>query len=1231
MGTAQRGGAAASPCRRRAGVSSFLRGLALLSLLAARVTVALPAGEEVVSGRAEFQRSGARLDILQGTDRAIINYTDFSIGASETVNFLQPGANAAALNRVPHGPISTIAGRLTANGRIMLINPSGVVFTDSATVSVHGLIASALDIADQDFLLDNYVFSDGATGAAVVNEGEIVTDAGGRVFLVAPEVVNAGTIDAPDGEVGLLAGSQVYLTDDPFGHVVFEVPQSAGEARNQGSITSRTGRIDLYGAVVNQDGVVAADGIETDGGRIRLVASDTARLGPGSATTARSEAGRGGEVRVHADRVGLDAATLDVSGAAGGGVALIGGDYGGQGDLAPASRTIVGRGSTICADADEAGDGGNVIVWAEQNTAFHGVVSARGGAEGGDGGFAEVSGGESLAYAGSADLGAPRGRKGTLLLDPKNISVQSSGDARTAEVDEYLDSSAEDAYISPDTIVTALRSADVRLAANTDIVVEEKIDATGLGTSGALNFYAGRGVILNADVLLVGPFSATANHGNALPEYRDAGAARFYMAPGTHLNASRVTGKMDGGGSPGDTVIENITVDADADFDNHGNGTIYVNGTVQAPGGFDLQGDPLLNGGIVVTGNVQTGGGGITMDAGGTVNIPGHIETTGGSIYLKGAEIGHGMAMELTSMVSTGTGSIELISMVGDVTAGAISGEGRVTIDSANAILPGPGGPDVTGADIELIADTGIGGSQSPLQIDADRLAAGTRTGAIYLEDSPDALEVTALNSTVGLSINESGETPNGDHIHLTAAGPVTVTAPVTNLAGGDVGFVVPELPGESRGIKISAHVTATGGGDIQFQPGGDFLMGADVTAEDGDIGIWPAGPQPTILIAGALSTQGNDLIVRGYDVIVDGNGLVHNQGAGYTDIAADHNLMVQGEVRADHGTLVMQSYGLTTVSGLVSVLGSDLGLHGGELVIQDGAVISNPSAGSLYLTATAGDAAVTGIQGGGHVRVKAAGAVLDAGESVTDIVAPDMELIAATGIAESPDHVEIDADRLAATTESGGIWIDDLAGGVQVTTVGETTGLSVTDGTEDDIHLTAFSPLNISADVTDVGGGRIILGAEGTAPTDDLTVDAGVTVAATGGGSIELSAGSDIVQGGDIQAEGGDILLAANDRVSLSGSVVTDEGDISIVALQFDPEAGSVVSAPGGQVTIQAAGGQDAILAALLAEIGSLAGQSPEEEGEEEEEEEHEEEEEEKEEEEEVAAVPFPLAPSRL
>ena len=67
----------------------------------------------------------------------------------------------------------------------------------------------------------------------------------------------------------------------------------------------------------------------------------------------------------------------------GGGTVLVGGDRQGLNpDIQNARATFVGNDVVIKADALGRGDGGKVIVWADDTTRVHGAISARGGDDG---------------------------------------------------------------------------------------------------------------------------------------------------------------------------------------------------------------------------------------------------------------------------------------------------------------------------------------------------------------------------------------------------------------------------------------------------------------------------------------------------------------------------------------------------------------------------------------------------------------------------------------------------------------------------------------------------------------------------------------------------------------------------------------------------------------------------------------------------------------------------------
>jgi len=111
-----------------------------------------PNGGTVVAGAATMQQTGNTLQINQTTSRAIINWNGFSIQPGETTRFALPDASSAVLNRVTGGNPSAILGTLESNGRVLLINPSGIVVGNGAYINVGSLIASSLDLPDSQFM-----------------------------------------------------------------------------------------------------------------------------------------------------------------------------------------------------------------------------------------------------------------------------------------------------------------------------------------------------------------------------------------------------------------------------------------------------------------------------------------------------------------------------------------------------------------------------------------------------------------------------------------------------------------------------------------------------------------------------------------------------------------------------------------------------------------------------------------------------------------------------------------------------------------------------------------------------------------------------------------------------------------------------------------------------------------------------------------------------------------------
>lgn len=240
---------------------------------------ALPRGGNVVAGQASIAQSGSAMTVTQSASRAVIDWQGFSIGQGNTVNFVQPSSGAVALNRVLGADPSTIAGALKANGQVFLVNPNGILFTPSAQVNVGGLVASTLNLSNEDFLAGRYQFS-GASSNAVVNQGNLQATPGGSVALVAARISNTGNIAADGGNILLGAGNQVLL--DFGGPVKLQVQAATVDTliENGGALRADGGTIylsaksagELASSVINNTGIVQARTLASgEEGRILLV------------------------------------------------------------------------------------------------------------------------------------------------------------------------------------------------------------------------------------------------------------------------------------------------------------------------------------------------------------------------------------------------------------------------------------------------------------------------------------------------------------------------------------------------------------------------------------------------------------------------------------------------------------------------------------------------------------------------------------------------------------------------------------------------------------------------------------------------------------------------------------------------------------------------------------------------------------------------------------------------
>ena len=512
--------------RRKVGVLSLPVVLAALlpMVVLPPHAMALPQGGQVVAGQVTSVFNGTQLTLDQASRAAIMNWQSFGIAPNEFVRILQQGPDAVLLARVTGGDPSQLLGRLQADGKLFLINPKGVLVGPGAVIDTAAFLASTLDVADADFLKGGPLTFQGDHAAGVVNLGRI-TAREGNVLLLAHTVKNDGEIAAPRGAAGLAAGTEVYLAspDAPAFVVRANLPSTTETTGidNAGLITAAQVQLEaaggsLFDLAVNQSGTIRATGVEhLPDGRVMLTASGGNVLVSG-ALAAQDAGGAGGEI-------------------------LIGGDYQGKNAaIANAARTQVTATATLEADAaSTTGDGGRIIVWADDATRYAGHLSARAGVSGGDGGFAEVSGKRTLGFHGTADLRAPAGRSGSLLLDPDNITiVAGAGTVPDGLADRNWFSGEDpgDQTVGADIITDLLATGSVFLQASESLTVDAPIIVTGSTDPDASLALQAPEITINESISLAAVPSSDLDL-----FYAGGGAGTtLTTAPGATISASRI-------------------------------------------------------------------------------------------------------------------------------------------------------------------------------------------------------------------------------------------------------------------------------------------------------------------------------------------------------------------------------------------------------------------------------------------------------------------------------------------------------------------------------------------------------------------------------------------------------------------------------------------------------------------------------------------------------------------
>ncbi|WP_372828283.1 beta strand repeat-containing protein, partial [Polaromonas sp.] len=860
---------------------------AMLSGLSTLAT-ALPEGGNVVAGQASVSSPTANnMLVQQGSNKAILSWQSFNIGAGESVQFVQPDAASVTLNRVIEANPSAIYGSLSANGQVFLLNPAGVMFAPGAQVNVGGLVASSLAISNDDFLAGRYTFS-GAGSGSVANHGNINVTRGGYVLLAGPVVGNTGTITTESGSIGLLAGSRVTLDTSGVGLVRFSVDAAAvnAAAANSGTLSAPGGQVamlasalgDAMATVINQTGVIRANSATERNGMIVLSGGARGVVNvTGEQTATGLGAGQtGGTVKVLGDKVALmGGAVINVSGDVGAGTAMIGGDYQGKNpDVQNASRTFVGANSSIIADAVTSGNGGKVIVWADGDTRSGGSISARGGAASGDGGFVEVSGKQYLDTRGSIDVAAPNGTGGTVLFDPQDIvlstAVSSPGAVANLAVNTpdlaFADAPVAGTYTVQISTVTGFDQ--LFLQASNNITVSNPLT---MAANGSVRLEANNNINVNAGITVTGTGAIN------LRADADSSGAGTVALTNAALSAKAGGITLQGASVTSSNAASTITTTGAANA-NAGNVSITATGAVS------------LLGAITATGGTATAGN-IGRNAG-TVNIAGVGGVSTAAISAGGSNGGTGNTdggnAGTITVSNSGTGDIALGALTartGNAVGGGAGGDAsgtRVSVSNTAATgtlstgaITTTGGTKGHGGNV-VLSSAGTATSGNIITSGGTTLTgnAGRNAGTVSITGAGVNRGASTITASGSAGVGTSQTGGNGAAISVTSTNGVTQTGAIAASGGGG------STTGGAGGNAGSITVTNTAAGAVSLgaltvQTGAAVGSGAGGTA--GSINVSNAAGD---LTTGALTTTGG----------INGNG-------GNITVAAASGTVVAGNV----------------------------------------------------------------------------------------------------------------------------------------------------------------------------------------------------------------------------------------------------------------------------------------------------------------------------------------------
>ncbi len=1097
--------------------------------------LALPSGGKVAHGRVNVV-PGLNLLEVQANGDAIILWDQFNIGSKEAVSFTQSQGKSGVLNRVIGGSVSEIFGKIQANCPVYLINPQGFFIGASAEIETAGFIASTADLSNDLFCLGDSLIFEPLGDGKIVNFGSIQSTQG-DVLLIARSIDNQGQIKCPQGDV-VFATTEVVLNPRGKRKVFIRLtePSEKDEGiNNNGTVEALNVEFQTlspYEKAIHHTGFVEALKREENNGRIYLVAEN------GQVVVNGSLSAESGEVEVQGKTVVFEEnGAIDVSGFRGGNIVI--------GKKGVTEEIYTDSKAQLLANGHSS-DGGKMSIWGDKINHFHGSAEAKALGETGDGGFIEISSGESVWVSSHPDLRSFGGKSGLFLFDPGSVTISSG--ASTGP------STFGSSYINTQLGLGSFTISTAGATSGVETITINSSASINWSTANTLTLIGRRNITMAAGGVINNTHTATA-------------FTALEMIGGSSLSSGTFSGISISGTiqtSRGNIDLTGTSGDSSTATSNFG---ILVSGSgvkiTTADGNINMVGVSRGTGqnsqGIRITGGVElTGSGSIAMD--GTSGFAGN-----GSDGVTVTTFG---TTGIIRSTLTGTGPITLLGSSRSVNLGSTgvnlnSGGQAIALGSSSITFQGTTLATGTSSEGVLLENSSsVSSASGKITFEGTTLASGTNSFGVGVRSSSTVESTTGDIEIVGIS---SGAATTGcPGVIVSSAGSFIRTGSGNISIHGDAsGRTVNTSPGIS--ISGGGNITSTGlGGSIELigtgSSGTDTVQGVLI---DGNTSLISSNSAPvTIEGFGTGTGTGTDGVA-----FTSGGKLTTTSGI----VTITGNASAQGTT--DNGGVTITGGGqITTESAdiLITGTGSGVGINNRGIQILNGGTINTTDGGSIILTGT-----------GSSIGTSSEGVLLENDSSVSS----------------TSGKIRFDGTTLASGTNSVGVGVRS-SGTVESTTgdieiVGISSGAATT-GCPGVIVSSAGSFIR-------TGSGNISIHGDASGRTVNtspgISISGGGNITSTGlGGSIELigtgSSGTDTVQG--VLIDGNTSLISSNsapvtiegfgtgtgtgtDGVAFTsgGKLTTTSGIVTITgnaSAQGTTDNGGVTITGGGQITTESA-----------------------------------------------------------